>query len=143
MIVFDTSIYIDALIPTLKERNIQAKEIIKITTERNLEVFEPRAFIVELAGVLSRFKRSEEVKRILDILNFINVLQENEIFEEALDIAFKTHCRAIDSYFIATSKLTNSILISNDRIMVNNAKKYGIKAYYLIEEKEEVLRELE
>ena len=97
---------------------------------------------MELVGVLSRFKRREEVKRILEISKFINVLPENEIFEEALDIAFKTHCRAIDSHFIATSKLTNSILISNDRIMVNNAKKYGIKAYYLIEEKEEVLREL-
>jgi len=50
--------------------------------------------------------------------------------------------RNIDSYFIATSKLANSILISNDRIMVNNAKKYGIKAYYLIEEIDKVLREL-
>ena len=57
MIVFDTSIYIDAFIPAKEKRNIQAREIIKITTERNFEVFEPRTFIVELVGVLSRFKR--------------------------------------------------------------------------------------
>ena len=37
-------------------------------------------------------------------------------------------------YFIATAKLTNSILITNDRIMSTNAKKYGVEAYYLIEE---------
>lgn len=97
---------------------------------------------MELVGVLSRLKRRGEVKRVLDILNFINVVLENEIFEVAVDIAFETHCRAIDSYFIATSELTNSILISNDRIMVNNAKKYGIKAYYLIEEADKVSSEL-
>ncbi len=40
----------------------------------------------------------------------------------------------MDAYFIATAKLTNSILIANDKVMVENAKKYGIEAYYLIEE---------
>ena len=134
MIVFDTSIYIDALIPAIENRNVHAREIIKITTNRGFEIFEPRTFIVELVGVLSRFKRRGEVKSVLDILNFVNIISENEIFEVALDIAFETHCRAIDSYFIATSELTNSILISNDRIMVNNAKKYGLKAYYLIDQ---------
>ena len=142
MIVFDTSIYIDALIPAIENRNVHAREIIKITTNQNFEIFEPRTFIVELVGVLSRFKRRGEVKSVLNILNFVNIISENEIFEVALDIAFETHCRAIDSYFIATSELTNSILISNDRIMVNNAKKYGIKAYYLIEEVDKVLMEL-
>ncbi len=142
MIVFDTSIYIDALIPAIEKRNAHAREIVKIATNQNFDVFEPRTFIVELVGVLSRFKRRSEVKRVLNILNFINVVSENELFEMALDIAFETHCRAIDSYFIATSELTNSILISNDRIMVNNAKKYGLKAYYLIEEVDKVLIEL-
>jgi len=142
MIVFDTSIYIDALIPAIESRNVHAREIIKITTNQNFEIFEPRTFIVELVGVLSRFKRRGEVKSVLNILNFINVVLEDEIFEVALDIAFETHCRAIDSYFIATSELTDSILISNDRIMVSNAKKYGLKAYYLIEEVDKVLREL-
>ncbi len=142
MIVFDTSIYIDALIPATEKRNAHAREIVKIATNQNFDVFEPRTFIVELVGVLSRFKRRGEVKRVFNILNFINVVSENELFDVALDIAFETHCRAIDSYFIATSELTNSILISNDRIMVNNAKKYGLKAYYLIEEVDKVLMEL-
>ncbi|MEA1865252.1 MAG: type II toxin-antitoxin system VapC family toxin [Euryarchaeota archaeon] len=142
MIVFDTSIYIDALVTATEKRNAHAREIVKIATNQNFDVFEPRTFIVELVGVMSRFKRRVEVKRVLNILNFINVVSENELFEVALDIAFETHCRAIDSYFIATSELTDSILISNDKIMVDNAKKYGLKAYYLIEEVDKVLMEL-
>ena len=55
MIVFDTSIYIDALIPAIENRNVHARKIIKITTNRGFEIFEPRTFIVELVGVLSRF----------------------------------------------------------------------------------------
>jgi len=34
--------------------------------------------------------------------------------------------------------LTNSILITNDKIMNENAKKYGIESYYLIEEFEKI-----
>ena len=55
----------------------------------------------------------------------------------------KTHCRAVDSYFIATAKITNSILITNDKVMANNAKEYGIEAYYLTEEFDKALERLE
>ena len=77
MIVFDTSIYIDALIPAIENRNVHARETIKITTNRDFEIFEPRTFIVELVGVLSRFKRRGEVKSVLNILNFVNIISEN------------------------------------------------------------------
>ncbi len=40
----------------------------------------------------------------------------------------------IDAYFIATANLTNSILITKDKVIAKNAKKVGIEAYYLIEE---------
>jgi len=40
MIIFGTSIYIDALIPTREKRNIDAKEIIRITTKRRFEIYE-------------------------------------------------------------------------------------------------------
>ncbi|WP_456330137.1 hypothetical protein [Archaeoglobus sp.] len=35
----------------------------------------------------------------------------------AFEVAIKTSSRAADAYFIATVKLTNSILITNDKIM--------------------------
>ena len=49
----------------------------------------------------------------------------------------------MDGYFIATTKLTNSILITNDKIMANNAKKAGVEAYYLIEEFDRVIKRVE
>jgi hypothetical protein len=62
--------------------------------------------------------------------------------ELAFQVSLNTGCRAIDSYFIATAKLTDSILITNDKIMSNNAKNYGIECYYLIEEFKKVIEKV-
>ncbi len=97
---------------------------------------------MELVGVLSRFKPKNEVKDVLDITRFVNIMPEDEILETAVNIALDTHCRAIDAYFIATAKVTDSILITNDRVMAGNAKKAGIEAYYLIEEFDEAIERL-
>jgi len=97
---------------------------------------------LELIGVLSRFKPRKEIEEILSIVEYVKVLSEDEIFEIATSIAFDTHCRAVDAYFTATAKLTNSILITNDKVMVNNAKKYSVEAYYLIENFDRVIKRL-
>ena len=133
-LTIDSSVYVDSIVPKSKERHARAKEIIKLVSESGIDVFEPRIFIVELVGVLSRFKPKDEVKDVLNITKFVNVLSEGEIFETAVNVAFDTHCRAVDAYFIATAKLTSSILVTNDRIMANNAKRSSVDAYYLIEE---------
>ena len=133
-LTIDSSVYIDSIVPKSEERHIRAKEIIKLASESGIDVFEPRIFIIELVGVLSRSKPKDEVKDVLNIAKFVNILSEDEIFETAINIAFDTHCRAVDAYFITTAKLTNSVLITNDRIMATNAKKYDVEAYYLIEE---------
>ena len=72
----------------------------------------------------------------------INLVDESFIFETAKEVAANTYCRAPDAYFIATAKLTKSILITNDRILAKNAKNYGVDAYYLIGEFERVIRRL-
>ena len=69
---------------------------------------------------------------IKDILSEVKLIPNPD--DLAFEVALKTGSRATDAYFIATAKLTNSILITNDRIMSTNAKKYGVEAYYLIEE---------
>ena len=72
-----------------------------------------------------------------DVLSFIDdVMSKVRLIENPNELAFQialdTGCRAIDS-FVATAKLTNSILVTNDKIMARNAKKAGIESYYLIE----------
>ena len=84
------------------------------------------------------------IKRLVEVLTEgIELINEEELFGEAYNLAYKTKSRAVDLYYIATAKLTNSILITNDRIMVENAKKAGIEAYYLLEEFKKVKKRLQ
>ncbi len=60
----------------------------------------------------------------------VNIVSIERIREISFSVDSETGCRAIDAYFIATAKVTNSILITNDRIMAKNAKRYNIETYY-------------
>ena len=87
-----------------------------------LTVFLPRVALVELISVAKRKKLDVTRKDILDFA------------EDRENI----HPRAIDAYFIATAKLTDSILIANDKTTVRNARD-SITAYNLLEEEESVI----
>jgi uncharacterized protein len=63
-------------------------------------------------------------------LVFINT---SRTFEEARSIALETGSRAIDSFYIATAKVEEAILISNDRYQIESAKKSGIEVYNLLQ----------
>ena len=52
-------------------------------------------------------------------------------YDLLLDIALSTACRAIDTYYIAVAHMFSSMLVSADKIMVSNARKYGVEAYYI------------
>lgn len=71
---------------------------------------------------------------VVDTSVFIDALFEYREDRTNFEIAFQTGCRAIDSFYIAVSHSTNSILVSNDKFQVESARKYGIKAFYLLEE---------
>ncbi len=90
------------------------------------EICEPKVFKVELAGTLVRRFKKEGVLKFLDeVLTEVTLIPNPE--ELAFQVSLNTGCRAIDAYFIAMARLTNSVLITNDNIMVNNAKRYGIE----------------
>ena len=108
-----------------------AEDLLEIIQNVSLEIVDPFLFKVELAGVLSRKLPRNRVELIVkDILEDVRLIPNPD--DLAFEVAIKTGSRAADAYFIATAKLTNSILITNDKIMVNNARGYGIEAYYLI-----------
>lgn len=144
MIVLDTSVIVDSLLPKLGERFEKANEILKMI--KDLQVYAPRILKIELATILGRKKSANLVKKFIDDLTSeIDLISEENLFDTAYEIALSVKGRAVDIYFIATAKITNSVLITNDKVMADNARKCGIDAYYLIEEfdnAKERLREL-
>ncbi|MEM3927953.1 MAG: type II toxin-antitoxin system VapC family toxin [Archaeoglobaceae archaeon] len=132
MIVLDTSIFVDYLF----EKNEKRKEIARkmLGQLEGKEVAVPKVFLIELISIGRRLGFKIKKEDVLEFYSELTFVGEEEIIEILFDVAETVHPRAIDAYFIATAKLTNSILITNDRIMAENAKEYGIEAYYLVEE---------
>jgi len=139
-LVIDASVLVDIFAPREEARRKLAVELLRLA--RGKPKYAPNMLLVELAGVISRYD-ADLARLAIDYARRITVLlDEAEVLASCLDIALKTGCRAADAYYIATAKLTNSTLISNDRTQVGNAKKAGIKAYYLVEEHNTVFKEL-
>jgi len=135
-LTIDTSVLVDFFIKKESKRHTIAKNFLK--SIEGFGVFCPKLLLAELISVLSRYStKISEVGYEFVEKNF-NLIGEESIFEEVLNVCKVTSSRASDAYFIATAKLTNSILITNDKIMDENAKKYGVESYYLIEEYEKV-----
>ena len=143
MIVLDTTVFIDALIPFTKDRHEKAISIINEVDKRSLILYEPKLFLIELAGVLSRFKnRMQVMTHIKHISEHINILDYDELHENALNVSLLTGCRAVDAFFVATAEKTKSILISCDRKMVVNGKKAGVESYYIVDDYDDVMERM-
>ena len=140
MIVIDTSVLVDYIFEEDVTRNNIAKETLELV--KGLRVFAPRILLIEFMAVARRLGMTISKLDVVRLTADFVLLSEDKIFDEAFKIAECVHPRAADAYFIATAKLTNSILITNDRVMANNAKKYGIEAYYLIEEFDKAVERL-
>ena len=132
MIVIDASVLIDALFSRNPERFVKAVNLLKHV--EGMPLYAPRVIEVELIAVARRLGYKTEREKLLQLTRKFNLLREEEIFNLALYVADRIHPRAIDAYYIATAILTNSIIIANDRTLVNNSKQAGIEAFYLIEE---------
>ena len=139
MIVVDTSVFVDLLAPRDPNRHELAKKLFSLVERRGITIYAPRLMVVELISVLKRTIGVDElVKEAMGITKYVNLVGEEEVFEEAKTVALKVHPRAVDAYFIAVAKLMGALLVSNDRLMVEGARDCGIEAYYLIEEHEEL-----
>jgi len=109
-VIIDTSVFIDSLLEYDELRTKKAEKLFKLL-QNVLEIIEPLLFKVELAGVLSRRFPKNQVEIIIkDILEDIKLIPNPD--DLAFEIAIKTGSKAADAYFIATAKITNSILIT-------------------------------
>jgi predicted nucleic acid-binding protein len=132
MIVVDSPVFVDSLFEGNEDGNRKATEF--LNSIDNLIVYIPKIFLIELISAIKRLRISMSRKDIERLVAYFEILNEDFVFEEAIKVAEEVHPRAIDSYFIAAAKLTNSVLISCDRRMVENGRKYGVRACYLLQE---------
>jgi len=131
-VVLDTSVFIDGIFRYDEYRYEVAKETFRVIQSKFLDAIVPEVFKIELIGQLVRRIEKEDALKIYnEIIEKVTIIPIEKIRELAFSVAHDTGCRAIDSYFIATAKFTNSIIITNDKTMAANAKKYGVEAYYL------------
>jgi len=135
-LVIDVSVFIDRLFIYDEERSNRARNVFRIVDKKGYNIFEPQVFGIELASQLIRRKPRNIAKRIYDeVMERIIVVEELE-YDLLLDVAFQTGCRAIDTYYIATASIVDGILISADKVMVTNARRYGVDAYYIHDARE-------
>ncbi len=138
-VVVDASVFADYyfLFPGNPERHRRARGVLDKLSDLGLPVYEPFLFEVELRAVLVRRINPKNVLDVLNtVLGYINVVDEELIHDKAAEIALLAGCRAVDAYYIATTKHVDAILITNDRTMRDNASKSGVEAYYLLNNKD-------
>jgi predicted nucleic acid-binding protein len=83
-------------------------------------------------------KKDEATILYESIVERLEFIKARDLGGVAFSIAFETGSRAIDASFIAAAKISGSQLISNDKMQVESARKFGVEAYYLLEDFENV-----
>ncbi|WP_297509213.1 type II toxin-antitoxin system VapC family toxin [Thermococcus sp.] len=140
-VVIDTSVVFHLFSSFYPERTAVAEKIIELAQLGDIEPYAPRLGEVEFVAVLSRYFDRERVKRALDLYSAILTwIPEELIIEDLKEVAFQTHHKASDIYFIATAIHLDAVLITNDRKMADLAKSFGLKTFYLVEESDEFFR---
>ncbi|MBC8522278.1 MAG: type II toxin-antitoxin system VapC family toxin [Methanomicrobia archaeon] len=139
MIVVDTSVFLDELFKFDQKRHEKARIFFRLIQERDILILEPEIFKVEIIGQLVRRMERDEATIVYEsIVKRLEFVKTKDLDGIAFSIAFETGSRAIDSFYIAASKIKNAILVSNDKIQVESARKFGVEAYCLLEEFEKV-----
>lgn len=142
MIVLDASLIIDAILPKLGERHEKAKEVIKVVSEHGYTVYLPRIARIELLSVLSRKLGRKVIDIVEELGEGVVFVGEEKFYQIAETLAPKIQGRAVDLYYISLAYKISSLLLSCDKLQVENAKKAGVEAYYIPEEFEKVIKRL-
>ena len=135
-VVVDASLIIDLYAAPNDMRASIAEEVLSWITAGLVEAYAPKLLMVEVLGVLARYLSEEDLELVTSSFPPIKLVPEEVFYNEAIRIARSTGSRAADAYYIAVASIVSGILLTNDKQQRQNAKKAGIEAYYLIEEKE-------
>lgn len=87
---------------------------------------------MELVSALTRIENSKIADRVFHYTNetFL-ILEEYEIFDRVISIAWKTGCSGFDTYILASASLHSCSLFTDDAHMHSYAKQGGIQLHLL------------
>src|SRR3989338_3646428 len=124
LITLDTTVLVKALVEPRREKKGKNQLCI------------PSVAIVETASVVSRLTGSEELgKEAADFVTELahSIIYDVELLDKAVAIATNTKASVFDVIFLACSKLTNSMLITDDAGMHKAAASAGVESKLLRE----------
>ena len=143
MIVVDTSVFLDELFKFNQNRHEKAKIVFRLAQDGGILIVEPEIFKIELIGQLVRRMGKDEASILYEsVVEKLELIETKDLDEIAFSTAFETGSRAIDAFYIAAAKIRSAILVSNDKIQVESAKKFKVEAYYLVEEFDQIKEKL-
>lgn len=140
MIVLDASLIIDSLLPKLGERHRLAKEILREISDRGIEVLMPKIAKIELLSVFSRKIGNRAIEVVTSIGEGVTFV--GEFYQVAEAVAPKVRGRAVDLYYTALAFKNSAILLSCDKLQVENARLAGVEAYYVPDDFEKALERI-
>jgi len=127
--VVDVSVFADyyVLYPQRIDRYNRSRAVLDLLSSIGAEVYKPFILDIEFRSVLVRkLKPSTVLEIVKAVLESVTIVDGSELHDVAAEIALKTGCRAVDSYYIAAAKKSSAILITSDRVMKLNAEKVGV-----------------
>ena len=149
--VLDTSVLIKGIFPPVNSINQRVynrdldtyekcKTLIRHLESNHIEIFFPRAGLVELICVITRIEDSKTADIVFQYANeFFVILEESSIFDRALSIARRTGCSGFDTYMLASASLQDCYLFTDDAQMYAFARQVGIRSYLIRDSSIELL----
>ncbi len=143
-VTLDTTVLAKGIFPPMRRKkdafyeeqlrlHTAAKSIIRKIEGKESAINVPSVAIVEIAAVGARLTGKDE--RGMQASNYVrelgNILYDAELLDESVRIASKTKASGFDCVFIACAKLTDSVLITDDKGMYETAVKIGVPAKLL------------
>ncbi len=134
-VVIDASVAVDLIVGRDEARVGVAEEFFNLVQKGFIEVYAPRLFLVETGGVIVRYiPRNLAEEAVNRLAKIVATVPDEVFYKESIRIALKTGSRGADAYYIGLANTLNIPLATNDRVQAINARKSGVRAFYLIEE---------
>jgi len=119
-----------------EETHAKARKLIDLLNRKKYTVLLPFPVLVEVGAVISRFTNREVAESLVVSLkstkNYLIVNEEN-IREEALNVALDTGSSGFDAYIIAAALRYHALLVTDDVQMCRHAEKVMVRCVLLRE----------